>query len=736
MSITDKYINYKGKELFLNLNKSSEGVYKLEFCSDLEEMIVLSIGQIGYVKIIYNNNLIYLGDSSRHTSFLKFIVPSIIGINKICVELQSQTIPKDGVQVKFESLSKQLTSFFSHDYRKLFNELYISESKLSPNGFVIFPANTVQEKREISIVVRDLRTSYEEALKTGLGETFVIDGFDKAVLEIKATFSTKKEVINKIWYKIIGVNDLLVELKNVYGNEPVYKKLYDLFHKKNYIDFYQSYLFAQLYSSLIYDDSVFNRISFEYYDSELDQNINDYILVKPVNYNIQDSFPIIITVATDYSSYEQGFFLSRATESPFDNVFFALINIKGVTLGSYIGEAFFLEEIKEITSKYNICPDKIMLNGYSNGAYAVWSLSERYPYLVNSFSVLSGNAPIDYLSNIEHIPFLAIGSKKDYEYFSGHYSIEQCITQKNAFTEFITLENVTHSAFYWYYLSLSVVNWLLKEKKQSSRIRFKTKTNINANTPYYTILKTKISNSCAHVNIDFKGEEITFWVNNVRLIKIKVELLTQYKKILIYGENGCFYFDVPNKDFYIAIIEDDIKLFFDTKVIDQEPFETKLLDVYYKPVTVLVDESMPSLERIAQNFSAPFSSGWNEKISVKYPIFGCKMLDEIENSSNIIYIITDSKDPNLQKYAEKEKIYLNEKDVEINNISFAGDYIIAFISSNENKSNLMFVYSNNISLFSKSVFTRHIILPSNINNESYAFNTKGFIFTGGSYYYF
>lgn len=727
-------VHYYEQPMILKVVNVSKGNYQVTFFSQKEEVIVLSIGRLNNIKLLFNEKLIYSGDSGRHSNFLKFLVNLRQGQNVVRIELDEKECVQRTIDVLIEPLKKQLEGFFECDYSNLMNELYISDENSVDNSFCIYPSNTNHLDERIDVLVRDLLTSKTQCFCVKYGQNFNVKIFSATILEICVKDKLNKTTVIKKWYKVYDHKVLIKDLELYHKGTFLYDKLCEMFIPKENIDYYQACTFVHIYTSLL-NRKIEERIEFEQYVSKLDDNYNDYVVVKPKNYNELKAYPVILTIATDYSAYEIGLFLTRAIENSENNVILMLVNIKGVTMGSYIGEAFFFDVLNNIQKNFSITNKKIMLNGYSNGAYAVWAIAERHPDMISSFCALSGSASLDYLSNIEHIPFLAVGSKKDYEYFTGHYSIQQCVKVKNEQTKFITFETEEHSGFYWYYLSKSILKWFLCSEKDMSNFSYKTQSNSNVDTRYFTIIKTLSPKMHASISVETYGELIVMSLSNVKKIRLKSDLIKNCKKVQICFDGRKKLVDVVNgKDVFVEIINDIIFAssgFYEKK---EPPFECRLLDIYYQPVIVMIEKNDVELEKTAKNFSSPFSSGWNEKISVKYPIYLAEDFEKYEQNSNVVYITTEYGDKLLQKYATKEGIKLEKDYVNYKNISYSGEYLVSFIVFNGSYE-ILFVYASKKYLLNKSIFTRHLILPSKVNDENYVFNKRGFIFSGINYYF-
>ena len=154
-----------------------------------------------------------------------------------------------------------------------------------------------------------------------------------------------------------------------------------------------------------------------YFKSKLDDQIERYYISVPNDYNKNKKYPLIMYIIARYSHFSYD--MQHYNKEP---VIIADVSGRGVTTGSYIGEASILEVFQLIKEKVSIDENRVYLIGFSNGAYACWSLAQNYPHLFAAIVPFSGAPYIKNLDNLSNIKVLSVSSIDDYAY-EKHYKI-------------------------------------------------------------------------------------------------------------------------------------------------------------------------------------------------------------------------------------------------------------------------------------------------------------------------
>ncbi len=146
-----------------------------------------------------------------------------------------------------------------------------------------------------------------------------------------------------------------------------------------------------------------------YYRSALDHRVNYYDVTLPRDYDGQQSYPLIIANSMANRGFHSICFQSYSGRQFILADFYA----RGVTMGSYIGEAAIMEQLSHLMNLFPIDPQRIYAYGTSNGASATWAIAQRYPDLFAGIYVFSGLAEHNLMQNLAHVKVVNYSSDFD-----------------------------------------------------------------------------------------------------------------------------------------------------------------------------------------------------------------------------------------------------------------------------------------------------------------------------------
>lgn len=108
---------------------------------------------------------------------------------------------------------------------------------------------------------------------------------------------------------------------------------------------------------------------------DIDDTIDYYTITLPKNYDPTRKLPLLIINNVLQGTWLSSFF-SRAK---YVEAIVVDFSGRGITMGSYTGDASFNEIYRDVFSKYNIDETKICMLGHSNGGYATWAQAQNTP---------------------------------------------------------------------------------------------------------------------------------------------------------------------------------------------------------------------------------------------------------------------------------------------------------------------------------------------------------------------
>jgi len=484
-----------------------------------------------------------------------------------------------------------------------------------------------------------------------------------------------------------------------------------------------------------------------YYKSELDNSLKKFLIRHPKVSSTAKKYPLIIYILPLIEYYgSEG---APTFNELFSNeVIYAAVCTRNVTLGSYIGEVSILECVSIIQNKFNVDETRIYLIGYSNGAYACWSMAQAYPHVFAAIAPLSGGFYEKNIDNLASTPFFACYGEND-----GTVSLKYCNIlnswlkerKTNETNQIISFSGSTHWAFVPIIWSNSVlISWLLKQKKElySKKSYFRTENIHHNGNEWIRIINVGNKAEYASVSLQVNSNSyITIEIHDVQdfelnlpdYLNTNITLAINSQEISISKDdiNNCLYFSKFNSEYHL---------------VNEKPIKNKsfwgmgILDVYLDKLNIIAPSSFVSsneesiIMKIAQSLSQPKSMGYDPNISVKYPILNDFTMEEAINNSNIILIGCNNNNQLLNKFKEKLKIELTDDGYYYRNKFHLGEYSIIFIQHNplnEDKSMLV-VYSNSLKVLKKTVFLRKFIIPAYFNGFHPYLNAELIIFDGKS----
>ncbi len=483
-----------------------------------------------------------------------------------------------------------------------------------------------------------------------------------------------------------------------------------------------------------------------YYKSKLDESIKKYIICIPQNYLTEKKYPLVIYLLPEVWGCGKDHY-SLIPSDLSEDVIFASISTRNVTLGSYMGEASILESIEEIKKSYNIDEKRMYIIGYSNGAYACWGLIQAYPHIFAAAAPLSGDLYIKNIKNFIHTPFFSIFGEKD------NFGFRELSRELHKWTEkhnnYVTskvsiFKESDHFTFlpivFW---NKVLIEWLLQHKKQhyDTKSYFRTERIRHNGNEWIQIIDVDKNSKFSEFELEVKNKShITLSIKNA---------LEFVLRLPDYIDRNNLTITINGQDLLVPKLNGNINLCF-SKIKDKYLLSTNanmqsysswgmgILDIYMDTLKIVVPSTFSSpdeedtINQIAHSFSEPKSQGYDPNIDVKYPIIKDFITNNIIEDSNIILIGWKDNNNLFNSIKEKLNIQMNEDGYYYNGKYFNQDYCIIFIQSNPiyPSKKILIVYSNSLKLFKKNIFLRKFIVPSYFNGFHSYLNCEVIIFDG------
>ena len=559
-------------------------------------------------------------------------------------------------------------------------------------------------------------------------------------IEEKTVYFNKKYTLNLSEYRKIipdGLYDIVVEynfLKNSGKKETVYRSLLIKdFNSEPYNSYEDRREFPQIFYNLYLDtvksknilgkkfDIKEDRIKKHYFKSKLDGSMEKFHINVPFNCKNSRKYPLLLCVSTvDISDFS--FLLDLK------NIFVADVSGRGVTGGSYIGEAAVLESLNEIEKIYNIDKNRIYLMGFSNGSYAAVNIMLHYPHIFAGAYSLAGKGDSSLIKNIKGKTYFNIYSSYDGAGNSPCLDIE---TENNENFEIIDCPVLNHNLLLYYCGQTAALKKLFKKRTEKYPLNIRAKTYSIRHRRFYwfEFLNISFSKKYAEADISAKDGELNISVINCDKFSIDIPPCLQGKKFIININGSSVSFSQTDNG-KLCFEKNGEKFAFTEDTSPKDPNKgTGLLNIYYDPLTICIADE--SLRPIAENFSKPSTNGYVPEVFTSYPVLSSDKFDK--NKSAVI--LDDSLDifSDLHKFLPVRPkkdgfIYKGEK--------YDGKYCVMQIMPNPYAPafNILYISANDSQLFKRNFLLRKVIMPFDSNGRNPHWNNEALIFYNNKYY--
>ena len=482
------------------------------------------------------------------------------------------------------------------------------------------------------------------------------------------------------------------------------------------------------------------RVFTYYYQSQLDQQWEIVNLCLPKGYDGKQKYPVIVCL--DHKRYS---WVSKAVVHR-DNTqyIFADVSCRGYSMGGYIGEAAFLESMKQIVANFLIDKNRIYLLGISAGAFSALSLCSSYPDQFAALAVSCGKVELNSLENLVATPILNIGAKEELYHQSGYQQIERRLACKNGEYEGIVLAHADDNTIFPIKYSTFIYQWLLRHVKKSdpSKVDFYTQTHYHNHCNWLHNMRIEPGYREMRISARRTGKA-AFQIDTQNVESFRISCPKDSNLIYRLNVNGV-YREVRCRQGYIHLKVSE------SKQLDKQNYlslsnrymGTGLLHIFYKPIDIVVSNPQNSaLEKISKRFETPKSFGHEEKLYVKYPIYTQLEYEKRKSpkNNNILYLCSyfDMAKSQLSVMLQNFPLQLHETGYQYQGISYPGRYCAMFILPNPNLSDndILIVCSNADELLQHNFYLRNIYIPSYLNGQSHPYNNSIILLWEKKYFY-
>ena len=464
--------------------------------------------------------------------------------------------------------------------------------------------------------------------------------------------------------------------------------------------------------------------------------VNYYWMYVPKGYNEKNKYPLVVVFSTLEYNDRSKFFEYYTNE----DVIVVDVSMRGMTLGSYIGETAIQYALEDIIKKFSIDLDRIYCTGTSNGAAGVWAQLEMFPDRYAGGYPVSGNSNINYLCNTYNVGLILLASNADYlntkafEIPKKHLDNEYCLE--------ISANMLSHQLleFVWFKKAFFEKLLTLKKNNYPSRVIYKTMSNRHLKAYWVEIHSIEYGCAEGSISAEIKCNEI----------EVKCEGITGFTLYIppqVQGKRFC----VTVNGEVILFLDENVhdKLFFVNKkngfvhVEEKQNIKEKrkgfgLLDVYMDPLSIVTPPNPSNYElNTVTAYSEPYCNSIIPRIYVKYPVIDYNELNAADYKADRSYVVIDNGEENsvLSTIRAKATVKYDNKGWSYNGSRYVGKYCVQqIIESPWNPENSIHLISyNDESMLNKNIFTRKLVIPSYSNGRHKYLNNMILIYDEDGY---
>lgn len=469
-----------------------------------------------------------------------------------------------------------------------------------------------------------------------------------------------------------------------------------------------------------------------YYLSSLDNKIMEMYVNLPESFDRDKEYSLLINLTPN--KFRESNILSNYQNQ---DLIIVDIYIRGMTFGSYIGEAAFFEALHKIYDLYKINKRRIYGTGYSAMSSAIMALASNYPGLFAGVLLCSGSSCKNIVQNLKNTKVYFITSTIDEQYEISFKPLYKALRTEKNFKCFFA-DKFCHANLRHIRLNLKIIAELIANEREPypDLIQFNTGRNLHSKAFWISLHSIKPTKETAKITAEIIGNKIAIQAKNVSGIQVEVPPKIDTCNIFINGKSFSgfhtgqkIYFEKKSNGFFIS-------------EYGRRPAECSkgcgMLYPYFYPTKILTCLEDDKLLSVAKCFSTPSASGYGPNIDVAYEVLPFSFLKKAKNRSCFIIIDNNREDEYLEIIRNICSIQTDEKGYRYKETAFQGEYIVMQITNNPyskySESKILYINTNSPSLFSKHILLRRVVIPSYIYGSHPFWNNYSLAFDGTRYY--
>ncbi|MGC5775187.1 prolyl oligopeptidase family serine peptidase [Paenibacillus pabuli] len=477
-----------------------------------------------------------------------------------------------------------------------------------------------------------------------------------------------------------------------------------------------------------------------YYVSSIDNSIEKYWIALPHDYSSDLNYPLLYHLPI--RRYAQPFIYEVINQMLDDKDRFIFVSPtgRGTTLGSYIGEASFLEVNSLVNQNWEVDTDRIYSYGNSNGGFGTWAIAQTHPELFRGILTSGGGPYLKNLKNVSHMSVINVCGTSDQNYYS-HFKKVNGIIDRD-FVDYVSYEidNLNHFDTELFTFSPLLIRRLMHRSYYSNnKIYYRTERIRHNKTKYIVINYFKENVEFAEVIIDLsENNKIKVSTQNISEFTLNISRLP-LKYIVIDNIK----YDIPEKidlskiTFRLQNSQDSFAMMPPKSYSNYQSLGMGIMDIYMDRFQVLLPMNVDSfekatLEAVANAFTNPITKTWSPIVHVKYSTYYYDYLNLSDlNTNSIVLIPTCINEEIISALNDSVGFEFNEKGYKTSQGFQEEKFVLVAITRQKvhPTQKLLFIFYNDSGLLNKSIFSRSIILGSYVNGVGKYFNKDIIIYT-------
>lgn len=465
------------------------------------------------------------------------------------------------------------------------------------------------------------------------------------------------------------------------------------------------------------------------YHSDIDDTLDYYTVTLPHGYCSDKKYPLLIINNVLHGDWLSSFF-SRTKRIEVIAVDF---NGKGITMGSYVGDAAFNEIYNDVFAKFSIDENKVLMIGHSNGGYATWAQAQVTPDRYSAiFPAVSEPNP-QMLMNLSNMSVRYFTSESDYLDSIVTGDIENAGNQMGDYKTY-RIEKFNHSLMGTVQFNEKIIEELLRSTRDRfpNEVYFSTDKNRYLKAYWVKIHSIRSCKELANVHACIDENTISIEAENITGITVTVPPQVDKKlgNITINGNS----FAIDGNDEVILVEKGERFIQSDTEQNGEIYIGTGLIDPFITPVRIISFLS-ESKEEILNRFRSPETNGFYGGIRVSYPVLDVSSLESFPAQSLVVLDNCSGRGEILDAIRKNAVIKTDLCGYTYQDEQYNGDYLIMQIVTHPTnpQNSILYINTNNEDLYSKCLFTRKPLLPAYANGYHEYLNSYALIFQNGRY---